>query len=525
MLPPRTAGLCRRIAVSCSCALSIVTIPARAQTHAPQLVVLLVVDQMRPDYFTRYGALPGGLGRLRRAGAVYRGLQDHALTQTAPGHATLLSGRAPASTGIISNDRGVGDPRSPLLEVAGSGASPRRFRGTTLYDWMRAADPAARVLAVSRKDRGAILPVGRARGAVYWFTHGQFTTSTWYADSLPGWVRRWNRRGGVRALAGTVWRPLLPDSAYGEPDSMAYENLGRDVAFPHPLPADSAGVAGMVNYVPWMDSLTLDFALDGIRSLGLGGRDRPDLLVVSLSTTDAIGHRFGPDSREQHDQIVRLDRWLGWFLDSLAASVPPERMLLALSADHGVTAMPERSAPSGRRAGRASVDSLMRDLRRAVPPPPGGSFGFTFESGLLSADVAALRATGVDTDSLADALAGALARRPGIVRVYTPRTLPRASDEHARRWRRHLPPDHQWLAAAVLREGWVWGSKEANHGTSQADDMTVPIIFAGPGVRAGIYRRTARTTDIGPTLAAMLGIRPGEATDGRPLPEALGRAR
>lgn len=525
MLSRSAAGLRRAAAAACCCGLLGLSGPAGSAEARPTLAVLIVVDQMRPDYFTRYGALPGGLGRLYRTGAVYpRGMQDHAITQTAPGHATLLSGRPPASTGIVSNDLGVGDTTTTLLEVGGPGASPRRFRGTALYDWMLAADPGTRVLAVSRKDRSAILPVGRARAPVFWFAGGRFTTSSWYGDSLPGWVRRWNRRGGVRALAGRVWRLLLPDSAYREPDSMAYENLGRDVTFPHALPADSAGVARIINYVPWMDSLTLDFALEGVRSLRLGTRGSPDLLVVSLSTTDAIGHRFGPDSREQHDQILRLDRWLATFLDSLAVAVPADRMLLALSADHGVSPMPEH--PGARPGGRASLDSIMRPLRRSAVATFGARMGIAFESGLLSADVSALRARGVDTDSLGDALAAEITRRPDVAKVYTPRTLARApaGDAEARRWRRQLPRDYEWLAAVVLRQGWVWGgAHEAQHGTAHPDDVTVPIIIVGPGVRAGVYRRPVRTTDIGPTLAALLGVRPAEPTDGRPLRETLGR--
>ena len=525
MLPSRAAGRRRRAAAAIlACALLGLPKPAGARPHEPpSLVVLFVIDQMRPDYFTRYGELPGGLGRLHRSGAVYpRALQDHAITHTAPGHSTLLSGRPPASTNILTNDLGVGDTTTALLEVGGSGASPRRFRGTALYDWMLAADSGARVLSVSRKDRGAILPVGRARAPVYWFSRGQFTTSTWYADSLPAWVRAWNGRGGVRSLAGRAWRPLLPDSAYAEPDSMAYEHRGRDFQFPHWLPADSAGVAGAITYVPWMDSLTLDFALEGVHALRLGRRTRPDLLVVSLSTTDAIGHRYGPDSREQHDQIVRLDRWLGWFLDSLAAAVPPERTIFALSADHGVAPMAERSAPAG---GRVSLDSVVRPFRRAIAAAYGGTMGVDFDSGLLSADVSALRERGVDTGRLADSLARVMAGQPRIAKVYTPRSLAQApaSDPYARRWRRHLPRDHEWLVAVVPSAGWVWGGAgEAHHGTMQADNVTVPIVIAGPGVRHGIYPRAVRTTDIGPTLAAMLGVRPMEATDGRPLREAFG---
>src|SRR5688572_21846865 len=161
----------------------------------PRLVVVVTVDQLRPDYFDRYRSqLIGGFAVLLRQGAYFaEAYQDHAVTETAPGHATVLSGRWPVHTGIIRNSAGVNDTMS-LLEVAGPGASPARFRGTSFFDWLKAAQPVARALSVSRKDRGAILPIGRAREQVYWYQSGVFTTSRYYADSLPSWVRAFNAR-------------------------------------------------------------------------------------------------------------------------------------------------------------------------------------------------------------------------------------------------------------------------------------------------------------------------------------------
>ena len=154
--------------------------PGLAPRAAPTLVVLLTIDQFRADYLARFAAQwTGGFARIYRDGTVFEhGEQDHAATETAPGHATLLSGRYPNHTGIVLNRLGVQDPTSPVLGATDTvGASPRRFRGTTLYDWMLARDPAARVLSVSRKDRAAIFPVGRSRGPVYWLYGGAFTTS------------------------------------------------------------------------------------------------------------------------------------------------------------------------------------------------------------------------------------------------------------------------------------------------------------------------------------------------------------
>src|SRR5688572_12348360 len=193
--------------------------PAGAQPapRAPHLVVFFTVDQLLPVYFERYGRqLNGGLARLYRNGAVFtNGFQDHAVTETAPGHASTLSGRFPRSTGIVTNALGVGDAQAPIVEgIRGFGASPYRFRGSVLIDWMRQKDWRSRALSVSRKDRGAILPLGRAKQEVFWYPYDRFATSTYYGDTLPTWVERFNARRVPQSYAGRRWELLLPASEY-----------------------------------------------------------------------------------------------------------------------------------------------------------------------------------------------------------------------------------------------------------------------------------------------------------------------
>jgi predicted AlkP superfamily pyrophosphatase or phosphodiesterase len=202
--------------------------PSRAPSSGtPTLVLVLTVDQMRPDYFTRFGSqLTGGLGRLYRGGAVFlSGWQDHAITETAPGHASILSGRFPRNTGITTNSAGVLDSQAPLINGGGSPASPFRFRGTTLTDWMRMADPRTRALSVSRKDRGAILPLGRAKQNAFWYSYnGAFTTSRYYADTLPTCVQQFNDRRLPQAMHGRKWELALPESSYPERDDVKAES-------------------------------------------------------------------------------------------------------------------------------------------------------------------------------------------------------------------------------------------------------------------------------------------------------------
>jgi len=496
----------------------------------PRLVVVITVDQLRPDYIDRYRTqLTGGLSRLLRQGAYFAdAYQDHAVTETAPGHATILSGRWPAHTGIISNVTGVSDAAAPLLQVAGPGASPARFRGTAFFDWLKAAEPGARALSVSRKDRGAILPVGRARQQVYWYQGGIFTTSRYYADSLPAWVHAFNARRIPFRAAGRAWTLLLPASAYAEPDSVPYENLGHDVTFPHELPTDSAAAAAAYVGVPSMDSLTLAFALEGVRALGLGPRGGTDLLAVSLSTTDAIGHAFGPDSREIHDQVLRLDRYLAWFLEQLFVRYGPENVLVVLTADHGVTPFPERSRRELRRdATRVFADTLIRAVNASLDARIGGGDWLGFDTGMvLAPDRAALAAKGIDVDSVVGDVKQRLRALPGVARVDRPAELTGrdTSDPVVRRWRHQVPPDGGVELVVTLKPYSIWTYENlpiAMHGQPTDLDAHVPLILWGRGVRRGVYETRVATVDIAPTLAQLLQLTPAEPLDGHPLTEAL----
>jgi arylsulfatase A-like enzyme len=498
---------------------------SRSAPPRPHLVVLIAVDQLRGDYFSRFERqLTGGLARFWRDGAFFeQGRQDHAITETAPGHSTMLSGRWPAHTGIATNLLGVTDPSAPLLETKdmGHGASPRRFRGTTLFDWLHATDSASRVLAVSRKDRGAILPVGRSRGDVYWFDNGMFTTSTWYRtqDTLPGWVRQFNAAEPVRAVAGSTWSLLLPDSAYPEPDSVRFEAAGGEIAFPHRISPNVDAAMLQIAGFPVMDSLTLAFALRGVERLRLGQGHATDLLVISLSTTDAIGHAYGPDSRELHDQVLRVDRWLGRFMDSLGTLVPSDQTVWALTGDHGVTELPELATQQGKPGGRVWLGDQLREAIRIA-----GDGTFDFEAGLLYGNVAQLRSRGVNVDSLAAALAAQAAAVPGVARVFTPKTLrgAPASDTAAVLWRRTIPDDFGWLLCATVPPGFVWSARPiGEHGTTNLDDQWVPVAFLGPGFVRRHFVQPVSTTDIAPTLARRIGVRPTERIDGQVLEQAL----
>jgi predicted AlkP superfamily pyrophosphatase or phosphodiesterase len=491
----------------------------------PTLLVVLAVDQMRADYLDRFGAqFTGGLARLMRDGAHFtNAVHDHAITETAPGHATLLSGRFPRSTGITANIFGVEDESAPLLIGDGPGASPRRFRGTTLADWMAARDRATRVLSVSMKDRGAILPVARSTWPVFWYSpDGQFTSSRFYGDSLPAWVLALNRSPGAWTMAGRSWQLLLPESAYSEPDSVPEESSGVDFVFPHPIPPDELMAAGYVRTTPIIDSLTLDFAWRGVRANNLGGRSGTDLLAVSLSATDYIGHRFGPDSREMHDQIVRLDRQLGWFLDSLVALRGADRVIVALSADHGVQRIPALAARGWTGPGlpptRVTLAAEWRGVMEWFAKAKGDTSAIFFENGVLLVNRERLARGKVKVEVLADSFAARMRAAPRVQSAETFTAMAAADtvrDEVARRWLHMFNPGEMALAAVTLEPGNIWGERlVATHGTPHHADANVPLLFWGAGVAPGRHDARVRVVDLAPTLAALLGVRPTERVDG-----------
>ena len=494
----------------------------------PSLIVLITVDQFRGDYLDRFGSqLQGGLARLARGAWFTNAHHDHAITETAPGHATLLSGRFPRSTGIMANRVGVEDDAAPLLgEPRASGASPRRFQGTTLIDWLRTKDSRSRTLSVSMKDRGAILPVGRSRSEVYWYyPDGRFTTSRYYRDSLPDWVNRFNARHIPQSFAGKSWTLLLPVNAYKEPDSVPVEMAGRNFTFPHSFTDDSAAAASLIRVSPWMDEITLDFALSGLTALALGETSRTDVLAISLSATDLIGHGYGPDSREMHDNVLRLDRILGAFLDSLFRLRDSSRVAVVLTADHGIGTIPELVAgsvkPTPVRVDGPALASGLRDLA-AMANLDTSLVDLDQQIVLADRSLASTRRAGLD--SVLTLFSLQLKTLPGIERVDRFQDLLRGdtiNNSIARRWVHQLPARSNAELVITLTPFSIFGGIVATHGSPYDYDTHVPLIFFGPWFVAGRYPEFVRTVDLAPTLSEIAGVKPAEVIDGVVLRRAL----
>jgi hypothetical protein len=510
--------------------------PAAAQytkpaAERPRLLVFLTVDQMRADYPDRWARqLDGGLARLATKGAFFtNAFHDHAVTETAPGHSVTMSGRFPRSTGILRNTAGVEDPQSPLLTSRDLPASPYRFRGTALIDWTRTRDARARALSISRKDRGAILPLGRAKQSVFWYatSNGEFTTSRYYGDTLPDWVKRVNARRVPQRLAGTSWTLFRDASDYPEPDSESIENNGTAYTFPHVLPTDPARAAAELPFTPFMDELTLAAAIEGLQALGLGTGSSTDILAVSLSGTDYVGHRYGPDSREQHDNILRLDHALGVFIDSLYKLRDSSTIVFALTSDHGVTSYPELVA---KRAGRPApprydLRPAIVGLRSALRVNHVDTTAVTIDGPIVYVDRAAFATAHVDPEPILRRFADVVRTSPAIARVDWVRDLARRDtirDAVSRRWLHQIPPDSPVEIVITPVEGsYAAEATIAEHGLPYDDDAHVPVIFYGPWFRAARFGERALVADMAPTLASVIGVPPTERVDGHVLKRAI----
>jgi predicted AlkP superfamily pyrophosphatase or phosphodiesterase len=503
-----------------------------SRAEGPALVVLVVVDQLRSDLLDRYDHLfTGGLRRLLDHGVVYRNAtHDHAETSTAPGHTTLATGVFPTRHGVVGNSwsefrdgewvsvYSMEDLDAPILGHPDMpGRSPANMYRGGLPDWILARDAEARVVSVSRKDRGAIGLAGRARAEVYWLspTTGRFITSSWYTDAYPAWIARFNDEVMPEVYAQMSWESTVPPEAIRltRPDTSAYERDGRNTYFPHRaadvVDASDPSAVNQWRYddTPFPDDATLALARTAVDELALGLRGHVDYLGVALSQTDLVGHRFGPLSREQLDNLLRLDRGLGEFFSFLDEEVGAGRWIIGFSADHGVGDLPEHAAEVGVDARRLTRADAVR-LREEAEAAAQGRTGIDREAAVREA-VAAIPVVGaaytfseiesVDPAVEPDSFALLYSRSHSRERILS---YPGRFGVHFRYAPNTLEVD----------------ADPASHGSPYYYDRHVPLIFmGGSGVSSGISHERASTVDMAPTLAWLAGIDAPNDLDGRVL--------
>ena len=324
------------------CVLAAVSLLAAAP-RKPKLVVAIIVDQFRYDYLTRFRSdYTAGFNKLLTTGAVFTSARyEHYPTVTAIGHSTFLSGATPSISGIIGNEwyereerhevTSVSDSKSKLLGgLPGEGSSPHRLLVSTVGDELKIANNGkSHIVGISLKDRAAILPVGHMANAAYWFdaATGHFVSSTFYLPELPGWVSEFNQTHPADRFAGVTW-------------------------LDHKLPTDPKELYQGLAASPFGNDLVEMFAERALQAEQLGKHDVPDILAVSFSSNDYVGHQVGPDAPEVHEVSVHTDKLLGQLFEAIDRQIGLGNVLVVLAADHGVAPLPEvnaaRHMPGGR---------------------------------------------------------------------------------------------------------------------------------------------------------------------------------
>jgi len=528
----------------------------------PKLILQITIDQMRGDFPMRYKDRLGedGFRYLMEKGTWYMDAHyQHANTETAVGHASLATGADPSRHGIVANDwidqktgAFVYNTEDEHHHIIGrepkthEGVSPHNLLSSTFSDELLIHNGGrSRAFSVSVKDRGAILPGGHV-GKAFWFSKssGQFVTSTYYYEDYPAWVKQWNAAKPADAFKGKSWELLMDRATYvhGQMDDRPYEAdikpLGR--VFPHSLGKDSKYFYLLLTLTPIGDMLTLDFAKALVENEKLGQNDTgaPDYLQISFSSTDYIGHLFGPSSLETEDNILRLDRTLADLFQFIDEKVGLDQTLIVLSGDHGAPEAPEYMAALGLSTGRFAFDWFKTEgpLTKALQKEFGRNNLVAGHSHpYLYLDLDAIKSAGLDVADVERFVADELIKIPGIAYAMTRGDLLagritespvqnqiRRSFHPTRSGNIHMVPEQYWfLHSTEEAEKMGIGSIAAIHGSPWAYDTFVPIFFAGHGVPAQVIGRRVAPTDIVATLAAYLGVKPPSGSVGTVLTEVL----
>ena len=557
-------------------------------SEKPSLVLVISVDQMRADYLDRFRPWFGkdGFNRFLQRGAVFtQARHRHSYTETAPGHASIGTGLDPVHHGVLSNrwfdpstgknPYSVADPfvswvgQKPDYSGASIPASPARLDEESLGDRLKEHFPKARVVGLSLKDRAAVGMAGRKADAAVWFDEfeGRFVTSTYFPprpsllafDGEP--LRRLlqDPKRQVWDLSGLIPAADMDRITFDPPELYRYKDPleGMGQTFPHPMRTPR-----MIVSSPFGDEILLEYVRFAIKDMALGRNpaDAPDLLFVGLSATDLYGHKFGPDSREIADGIVRLDRTLASFFIWLDGWLAGRPALVFLTADHGVTPIPEVARERARRAGSDGPDLWGRaDMRNArgkrtvadvgtdrsaVERQAAAALGYSldetrpnadegaiawFEDGFVYLNRPVLSRRGIDLERAKNAVAEALRSRSGVAGAYTNTQIGNGLSANApggAAVMRSFRSDRAGEVYAILKPGWIWFYDRpagTTHGQPNEDDVHVPLAAWGPGVAAGTYETPTSPLAIAKTVGAVFGFAVGEP-DVEPLSPVLAGA-
>lgn len=518
-----------------------------------KLAIVLSVDQMRYDYFERFGDLfQYGLKELAEKGTLYtRAYHEHSMTATAPGHATLSTGCYPMHHGIIENnffnqktqktDYAVVDPNTTLIGGAQEtpGVSPKNLMRRALGDHLKRASGKSKVYSVAIKDRTSILLGGKKPDHAFWFDNPtlKFISSSYYGKKLPPYLDEMTAEKLYAAEMEKGWHKKLPEEAYSRSraDNFIFENGQFLPEFPH-TKARTAGFIRpemkntmMMRLTPLGDKFVLDMAERIIKEEQLGADDKTDILFIGCSNADAIGHHFGPMSQEVQDYYMWLDEYLGDFITYLDETVGRANYVLGLSADHGVLPMPEQLSTENIDAKRIldrDFSNMMKELEEKLEGQLGVSGGLFQSSGStgITPDYQITRAAGISDQKVRSTIADALAAWDLVEEVFTLESLAQSTGEEMQElFRRSSYPDRGHHIKMRFKEHYLTGypSSGTTHGSPYDYDQHVPILFFGGKVPAQKIDRKVATVDFAPTLARLIGLQPKDKMDGEILLEAV----
>ena len=502
-----------------------------------------VQDQLAPDGFARF---------LNRGTWFANAHYDHAFTVTAAGHAVMMTGANPNRSGIIGNEWRNPDTGTPVYNTedlsatyighatkAFDGTSPKNLKVQTVGDVLRASTPASKVIAISGKDRGAILPAGKSGIAyMYMAASGNFASTTHYMAQHPTWVDQYQGSNQAGKPADryfrSEWKPLLPEAAYSRslPDNQPWFGPGGG-ALPMALSASTDDAPSLTFYnrlmrSPFGDALTLDFARAAIAGEQLGQRNASDILAISLSSHDYINHAYSAESRLSHDHLLQLDRLLAQFFADLDKTIGKDNYVAMLTADHGFMPAPEALSAQGLPSGRLSSSQLLGRINTGLEKKFGeGKWAMGFSGSSLLLDKKLMSAKSTNPPAVADEARTLLLAEPAMAAAYTRTELLAnnlGSSHLFKVLRQSWHPDVSGDVQYALKPNWMFTSATsiATHGSPYDYDTHVPLLIYGPRwYKTGRVDARVEITRIAPTLARLLGVTRPEAAEAAVLPTVV----
>lgn len=522
-----------------------------SQNDSPKLMVGIVVDQMCYEYLYRFRDhyTEGGFKRLMNEGTNCRTTHyNYVPTYTGPGHASIYTGTTPSNHGIVANDwldrvanSTVNCVEDQTVQTVGSDSkkgmfSPARLKVNTITDQLKLERPASKVIAMSIKNRGAILPGGHLSDGTYWFDSksGDFITSTFYKQELPQWVADFNKKNLPEKSMKQVWNTFFPIERYVEsgPDNSPYEHLlpGKtEPVFPYDLSKMSTKETAydLFTCTPFANTFLTDFAIQALHAEKMGQNGATDMLCISYSSTDIIGHEFGPQSKEIQDTYIRLDRELERLLNELDNTLGKGNYTLFLTADHAVVPVPQLLVDKKLAGGYVFLSEAVKQLKTDVTDTFGADLIVAEENLNIYLDRTLIRERGLKYDEVCRFVKEHIREWKGVKNVYTSGELQTGSGD---KWFEMIRSGYHYKESGdvifSLESGHLPKSKDTDkarkgtsHGSPYAYDTQVPLLFFGHSIPQQEVFRVVEITDIAPTIAHILDISFSHAATGKPIVE------